>query len=36
MKQQRSFSYARYGYLFSIPFIVVFHGLYRCSGFYGL
>ena len=24
MKQQRSFSYARYGYLFSIPFIVVF------------
>jgi multiple sugar transport system permease protein len=24
MKQQRSFSYAKYGYLFSIPFIVVF------------
>ena len=24
MKQQRTFSYARYGYLFSIPFIVVF------------
>lgn len=24
MKQQRTFSYAKYGYLFSIPFIVVF------------
>ena len=24
MKQQRAFSYAKYGYLFSIPFIVVF------------
>ena len=24
MKQQKSFSYAKYGYLFSIPFIVVF------------
>ena len=24
MKQQKSFSYARYGYLFSIPFVVVF------------
>ena len=24
MKQSRSFSYAKYGYLFSIPFIVVF------------
>ena len=24
MKQQRTFSYARYGYLFSIPFIIVF------------
>ena len=24
MKQQKSFSYAKYGYLFSIPFVVVF------------
>ena len=24
MKQQKSFSYAKYGYLFSLPFIIVF------------